>query len=147
MSLLEVINLYIEYMRNSEEDSVDFDEKKIIGDDAYEIMMSTRKVKPARKRLDEILMEVCSNTEEFELIKNGSRQRNLTKSKLEYIRKSIEANYTQREIGGNIGISDAAIRELMRKTSETNDKQHNEIMRELKGGIDTVESVVKRIAK
>ncbi|MDD2482613.1 MAG: transposase [Lutispora sp.] len=141
------INLYIEYMRNSEEDSVDFDEKKIIGDDAYEIMMSTRKVKPARKRLDEILMEVCSNTEEFELIKNGSRQRNLTKSKLEYIRKSIEANYTQREIGGNIGISDAAIRELMRKTSETNDKQHNEIMRELKGGIDTVESVVKRIAK
>ena len=141
------INLYIEYMRNSEEDSVDFDEKKIIGDDAYEIMMSTRKVKPARIRLNEILMEVCPNTEEFELIKNGSRKRNLTKFKLEYIRKSIEANYTQREIGENIGISDAAVRELMRKISETKDKQHNEIMRELKGRIDTVESVVKRIAK
>ncbi|MDD4835205.1 MAG: transposase [Lutispora sp.] len=106
---------YMEYMGNNEEDELNFDEKKVIGDDAYEIMMSARKVKPVRKRLDEILIEACSNTAEFELIKNGSRQRNLTKTKLEYIRKSIESNYTQREIGENIKISDAAVRELYKK--------------------------------
>lgn len=86
------INLYIEYMRNSEEDSVDFDDKKIIGDDAYEIMMSSRKVKPVRKRLDEILMDTGINLHQYELIKSGSRKRELTKFKVEYIKKAMEAN-------------------------------------------------------
>ncbi len=111
----QAINIYMEYMGNSEEDLVKFDEKKIIGEDAYEIMISTRKLKPVRKRLDEILMETGISSNEFELIKSGSRQRNLTKFKIEYIKKSMEANYTQKEIGKNIYVSDAAVRELYRK--------------------------------
>lgn len=109
------INIYMELMRNSEEDKIDFEEKKIIGDVAYKIMMSTRKHQPVRKRLDEILIETGISLSEFELIKNGSRKRGLTKYKVEYIRKAIEENYTQREVGENIRISDAAVRDLLNK--------------------------------
>lgn len=112
------INVYKELMRSGEDDEIDFEKQKIIGDTAYTVMMSTRKLQPVRKRLDEILMETGTSLSEFELIKEGSRKRNLTKFKIEYIKKAIEKNYTQREIGENIKISDAAVRELMQIDSK-----------------------------
>ena len=84
-----------------------YEENKIIGDEPYQIMMSTRKREIERMRLDEILASIGASIEEFALIKGGSRKRDLTKYKYEYIKNAIALKYTHREIGENINITDA----------------------------------------
>ena len=109
------IHTYKNLMGNNEEDKVDFEKEKIIGDEAYKIMLSTQRAKPEKqkKSLDEILAEVCLNITNFQLIKNGSRKRYLTEFKIQYIQKAIAANYIQEEIGENIKISGSAVRKLI----------------------------------
>lgn len=121
------VQLYKEYMDISEEDKVDFEKKKIIGDEAYEIMLSSRKEKIERKRLDEILISTGVGNQAYELIKNGSRKRELTKYKFLYIIESIKYNYTHSEIGANINISDFAVRDIMNRVYATHrDLKSNE---------------------
>lgn len=109
----EGIEKYKEFMKAADEDKIDYEKEKFIGDEAYKIMMSSRLKKPVKKRLDEILSDACPTIREFQLIKNGSRKRDLTKYKLEYIKSALEVNYTQKEIGKNIKISDGAVRKLI----------------------------------
>jgi uncharacterized HAD superfamily protein len=107
----EAISKYQEYMQQEEE--TDYDKVKILGEEAYQIMCSTRIRVEQKKRLDEILMDQELSQEQYELIKEGSRRRDLTKYKVNYIKEAIKLKYTHKEIGINISMSDAAVRNLI----------------------------------
>ena len=64
--------------------------------------------------LDQILMISCPSKVEFELIKASSRKRYLTKYKKKYINLSKDEGYSYYEIGKNIGISAAAVRNILK---------------------------------
>lgn len=66
-----------------------------------------------RKSLDNILREAARDHREYELIKQGSRQRLLTNTKLHYIKLALQWQYTYGEIGQSIGVSDAGVRKLL----------------------------------
>ena len=68
-----------------------------------------------RKSLDEILLSTGANESLLELIKSVSRQRNLTEYKLAYAKEALGANYTLKEIGRNIKISNAAIVDMLKR--------------------------------
>jgi putative transposase len=61
------------------------------------------------KTLDEVLRVVSFTEEQFDLIKNGSRKRDLTPIKAEYTKIGIELGYTMDEIASNIKITKQAI--------------------------------------
>jgi len=104
----EAINKYIEYMR--QEEQTDYDNMKVVGEEAYQIMCSTKKKVEHRKRLDEILIGLGISQEIYELIKSGSRRRDLTTFKIAYLKEAKRLNYTQKEMGCNIGITESAVR-------------------------------------
>lgn len=66
----------------------------------------------SRVSLDEILMEVTKDKAIFEAIKTGSRKRSLRSFKQDYINRAIEVQYTMKEIGAHISISEAAVCKL-----------------------------------
>lgn len=112
----EAIKLYSQYMKLSDDEEIKkFEKVKIIGDEPYEIMMSTRKHEIPRMRLDEILAFTGASIDQFNLIKSGSRKRELTKFKYEYIKNAIALKYTHKEIGANINIKDASVRDILEK--------------------------------
>ncbi|MHB1394831.1 MAG: transposase, partial [Clostridia bacterium] len=102
----------------SEKEEVDYENEKIIGDEAYQLMCLSRKKTEERKRLDEILIETVMNNEEYVLIKSGSRIRNLTKYKLEYARTALSLKYTYKEIAHNISLSESSIKDMIYKLAE-----------------------------
>jgi putative transposase len=61
------------------------------------------------KTLDQILREIAGDEKIFKAIKNGSRKRHLRIYKKEYVGEAMEFNYTMKEIGECISISDAAV--------------------------------------
>lgn len=63
----------------------------------------------SKKGLDEILLEVSEDKDIFEDIKAGSRKRSLSQYKKEYIKRALASNYTMKEIGENISVSEVAI--------------------------------------
>jgi len=106
------IEKYIELM---EVDNIDqgvlmdlYENSDIIGTDDF--IRKIREDKNPRLSLDEILEKVCPSLEEFNLIKSGSRLRDLTKYKKEYINLSRKEGYTYKEIGENIGVTTQSIR-------------------------------------
>ena len=109
----EAIMKYKAYM--DEEEVIDFENMKIIGDDAYQIMCGSRKGQKERKRLDEILIETGVSIEDYKMIKGASRKRHLTEYKLEYAKTALEQKYTNKEIGENIGMTESAIKEMVRR--------------------------------
>ena len=66
--------------------------------------------------LDEILKTACPEEKEFQLIKEGSRKRYLTRYKKKYIELSRKKGYPYNQIGKNINISAAAARKIFTKT-------------------------------
>lgn len=66
-----------------------------------------------KKRLDEILIDQGLSQAQYELVKQGSRRRDLTEYKVKYVEEAIRLNYTHKEIGTNICMSDAAVRNLI----------------------------------
>jgi REP element-mobilizing transposase RayT len=92
----------------------DYDNMRAIGDEAYQIMcMSRRRNESSRMRLDEILFSTGIEMTDYLLVKAGSRKRDLTVYKLEYIRAALNLKYTNREIGQNIGFTESAIKQLI----------------------------------
>ena len=59
--------------------------------------------------MDELLKEVTMDHVIYEAIKSGSRKRNLSCYKKEYIDIAMKENYTMRAIGENISVSEVAI--------------------------------------
>lgn len=109
----EAISKYKEYMRLVEE--MDYDNVKVIGDEAYQLLCSSKKKMEQKKRLDEILIEQGKNQKIYEQIKGGSRRRDLTLYKINYIREALRLKYTLEEIGANIGISESAVRNILNR--------------------------------
>jgi len=107
----EAINQYKEHMR--QEEQTDYDNVKVVGEEAYQILCSTKKKVEQRKRLDEILIGMGISQEIYELIKSGSRRRDLTIHKISYLKEAIRLNYTHEEMGHNIGITESAVRSMI----------------------------------
>ena len=109
----QALGQYREYM--AEEEDVNYDEGTAIGEEAYQLLLRPREQVMSKKRLDEILWDTGVSIEQYHDIKQGSRKRNLTAYKVKYIERAIALNYTQSEIGRNINISDAGVRDLINK--------------------------------
>jgi len=109
----EAIKKYRELMLEKVE--ADYEKVKVIGDEAYQLMCSSKKKSVERKRLDEILIDTGISTEDYQLVKEGSRKRSLTSYKVEYARAALALKYTNKEIGNNIKTTESAIKELITK--------------------------------
>lgn len=102
---------YIEFME--EKDETDYDSINIVGEEAYQLIIQSKRNKLTRKRLDEILIETGLPINEYNLLKQGSRKRSLTEYKIKYILSAIEHKYTLSEIGKNINISDSGVKDII----------------------------------
>ncbi len=109
----EAISKYGDYMQ--QEEQTDYDNIKVVGEEAYQIMCSTKKKVEHKKRLDEILIDQELSQEQYELIKGGSRRRDLTAYKVIYAIEAARLKYTHVEIGKNIAMSDAAVRNMIKR--------------------------------
>lgn len=109
----EAISKYRDYMQ--QEEQTDYDNVKVVGEEAYQIMCSTKKKVDHKKRLDEILIDQGLSQEQYELIKRGSRRRDLTEYKVIYAIEAVRLKYTHIEIGKNIDMSDAAVRNIIKR--------------------------------
>lgn len=109
----EAIKKYSELMVEKVEE--DYEKVKVIGDEAYQLMCSSKKKNIERKRLDEILIDTGISIEDYLLIKGGSRKRTLTSYKVEYARAALNLKYTNKEIGDSIKTTESAIKELIAK--------------------------------
>ncbi len=111
----EAIKYYIRFMDADEmEEGEVFEEVSSIGENKSinidEIIQSIHK-----KSLNEILLGVTQNQTIYDDIKRGSRKRNLTNFKKKYIEQALDSNYTMKEIGENILVSEAAIYKMINK--------------------------------
>jgi hypothetical protein len=111
----EAINRYMEYME--QEEKMNYENVKVVGDEAYQMMCCTKRNIESKKRLDEILFDQGMNQELYELIKNGSRRRDLTEYKIKYIKEGMRLNYTHKEIANNIGMTAPAVRNLISRNT------------------------------
>jgi hypothetical protein len=105
----EAIKIYKEFM-DVEDIEEDFKYKEVL-EKAENEFLEDEYVEDDNDRntLDEILLYIVHSENDFNLIKNGSRKRYLSKYKIQYIKKAIESNYTLKEIGDNISISAVAV--------------------------------------
>ncbi|WP_373000356.1 transposase [Lutispora sp.] len=109
---------YKEYMDEPEDGN--YSRVNAIGEEAYQVMCLSRKEENQRKRLDEILIETGVSTEDYRLIKAGSRKRKLTGYKIQFIQAAIKERYTYSEIGKSIGMTDSGVQHILdRWGSET----------------------------
>lgn len=104
-----------QYRALMEEEADKDQQKENLGEEAFCLLVGRRTLVAARKRLDEILIDTGVSDQEYKLIKEGSRKRNLKVYKTAYARKALELNYTYKEIGRNIKLSDTAIINLVNK--------------------------------
>ena len=89
-----------------------YERNPIIGSEQF-IRTITEIKEDERITLDEILKVSCPTENEFNLIKQGSRKRYLTKYKVKYIQLGKKEGYTYEEIGENIGVSGTSIRKML----------------------------------
>lgn len=111
------VEKYNRFMSDDNDDT-DYDKLNILGDEAYQVLCSSKKAVNTRKRLDEILFETGITIAEYSLIKSGSRKRSLTQYKLEYIRNALQNKYTYNEIGHNIRMSDSGVKDMLDRYGE-----------------------------
>lgn len=113
---IEAIAKYVEFMEREDENYENIKcmskNSAIIGTEEF---VRDIKGKGNRRSLDELLRQSCPGEDEFNLIKNGFRERSLTQYKIEYIIKAKEEGYTFKEIGENIGVTAAAVRGLVKR--------------------------------
>jgi putative transposase len=101
------IKQYKEFMM--EIDETDYSKEQYAGEEGFQLIAVHKVQVRVRKRLDEILADTGINEEGYRRIKAGSRRRDLTPYKIEYARKAYEYNYTLKEIGQHIKLSDTAV--------------------------------------
>jgi hypothetical protein len=91
----------------------DYSKEQYAGEEGFELIAAHKVQIRARKRLDEILADTGVYQERYHQIKSGSRRRNLTPYKIEYARKAYEHNYTLKETGQHIKLTDTAVFKLI----------------------------------
>lgn len=104
----KAIKSYIEFMSEEKREDMDFFENcDVIGNvSTYKL---DKYLKSDTKTLDQILEDVAKDSKIIKEIKLGSRKRYLSKYKKEFIELALKANYTMKEIGESISITDAAV--------------------------------------
>ncbi len=108
------VNKYMDFM--AEEEKEKYEDYKVIGQTAETMDGNqARRNDFAWKELDEILLGTGVDQKNFELIKKGSRKRELTRYKLLYIKEALQANYTLKAIGINVRVSDTAVQEMVKR--------------------------------
>ncbi len=107
----KAIKLYKKLM--SDEEEMDYEKENIIGEEAYQLMCLSRIKTEERKRLDEILVGTGISSENYALIKEGSRKRSLTRYKLEYTRAALLLDYTYKEIAQNINSTESSVKNMI----------------------------------
>lgn len=108
---------YIKLMKINDEEN--YEKDSIIGDKAFISSVKQKKEQVQRKELDEILWETGISEIDFQLTKDGSRKRHLALYKAAYVKEALRHQYTYKEIGDNIGISDAAVYKLAHKDGQS----------------------------
>jgi len=89
-----------------------FEEGEVIGEHVQE-NNSSKNQDSKEYLLDEILRRVVENEDDFLMIKSGSRKRYLRDYKMNYVKAAVEAGYTFKEIGKNIGVSAEAANKMV----------------------------------
>lgn len=104
----QALKAYVDFMdENKKEDITIFENVDVIG--RVNTSMLDKYLSSHKKTLDEILKEVTNDEKIYNEIKCGARKRYLSQYKKEFIEIAIKANYTMKEIGESISISDAAV--------------------------------------
>jgi putative transposase len=112
----QAIKQYIELMGNEETLSkMDFVVNEVIENKDTDGKPEPEKIRTTN--LDEILWSTGVGKEDFDLIKNCSRKRNLTPYKLEYIKLAQGEGYTLEQIANNINSTSSAIANLLLRNS------------------------------
>ncbi|RYD04356.1 hypothetical protein N752_13360 [Desulforamulus aquiferis] len=109
----EAIKKYSAYVE--QEDEEEYDEIDVLGDESFVLAIQPSKKSPTRKDLDQILRDTNLSSADFELLKRGSRRRDLIRYKVDYVREALLQGYTLKEIGENIGISATAVIKLTKR--------------------------------
>lgn len=105
---VDAIKSYIDFMdENKKEDIGVFEDADVIG--AVNTRVIDEYIKSDTKSLDKILKDVTEDETLYNNIKEGSRKRNLSRYKKEFIDIAIKSGYTMEEIGKSISISATAI--------------------------------------
>lgn len=100
------------------EESRDYEDVQIIGEKKNPFVGENLKSIKQLKSLDELLKEVAVSTEEYQLIRQGSRKRSLTPLKVSYAEAARELNYTLKEIGEFINIRPESVYEMINRVSK-----------------------------
>lgn len=108
---VEALKAYIDFMdENKKEDIGVFEKADVIG------QVNTKRIDEyielETKPLNQILKEITKDEEIYNDIKLGSRKRHLTTYKKKFIEAALKFNYTMKEVGDSISISDVAVYKL-----------------------------------
>jgi putative transposase len=103
----------IENISLMEIDKIDYRKGQNAGEEGFGLIAVQKVQVEARKRLDEILADTGVDMDEYHQIKAGSRRSNLTPYKIEYSKMPYRYNFTLKEIGHNIKLTDAVVFELI----------------------------------
>jgi len=91
----------------------DYSSVSVVGDEDF-IAEHSSKGDKAGEGLDEILRGTGVSAKEFELIKNGSRRRDLTAYKKVFAREAHKQNYTKRQIAQHISLSESNMSKMLK---------------------------------
>ena len=108
----EALVAYVKQMK-PDDDHVDFETKKIIGDsdfiESIQINKVDQEIHSGRISLDELLRNTGVSDLDYALIRGGSRKRHLKTYKELYMKNARKHGYSYREIGEYINLSDSAV--------------------------------------
>ncbi len=104
----KALGAYVEFMSEEKREDMNFFENcEVIGNvNTYEL---DKYLRADKKSLDEILGDIVKDEKMYKEIKLGARKRYLSEYKKEFVNAALQANYTMKEIGRSISISDAAV--------------------------------------
>lgn len=105
------IKKYVEFMESADSSEASFENVRALEEIPKEIMSKLGTEK--RPTLDDILHLTGADERVMELLKNGSRKRNLTPYKLEYVKLAQREGYTLKEIAQHICCTPTAIINLL----------------------------------
>ncbi len=104
---------YIRFMDDSETESEEtFEAGEVVGEPPPKLTNNRRAKSADRKSLEELLIDITPTENEYQAILSGSRKRNLTPYKQDFILTALKANYRMNEIGSHLGVSEAAVFKL-----------------------------------
>jgi len=110
----KAIASYKQFVQKQEEETYDYSAMRVMGDEDFVSEHSSLGDRPTGEGLDEILLSTGVSAKEFQLIKSGSRKRDLMPYKKAYAREARQQNYTLRQIAQHICLTESNISKLLK---------------------------------